>query len=51
MRDLAFDPNAVLSRAPGSLLERHFLSTLYTELETLHGADEAALVLLQIGFL
>ena len=51
MADLAFDPSSVLMREPGALIEPHFLTTLYSELEVEHGVAEAAITLLQIGFL
>ena len=49
--DLVFDPDAVLLREAGSLLDPRFLATLYAELEIEHGVEDAAHTLLQIGFL
>jgi hypothetical protein len=48
---LAFDPEAVLVRDPGVLLDPRFMAALRAELEDDMGAEEAALTLLQIGFL
>ena len=48
---LGFDPKAILAREPGVLLDPRFLSALRGQLEQEFGAEEAALTLLQIGFL
>ncbi|MGI9590338.1 MAG: V4R domain-containing protein [Myxococcota bacterium] len=48
---LAFDPDDVLVREPGLLLDPAFLGALREELEHEMGADEARVTLLQMGFL
>jgi hypothetical protein len=48
---LGFDPNAVLAREPGILLDPNFLAAIHAELEAELGAEKAANALLQIGFL
>jgi hypothetical protein len=48
---LGFDPDTVLLREPGMLLDARFLGALHRELEEEFGAEEAALTLYQIGFL
>ena len=48
---LGFDPEAVLVRDPGVLLDPRFLAALRAELENDMGPEEAANTLLQIGFL
>jgi len=48
---LGFDPEAVLVRDPGVLLDPRFLAALRAELERDMGREEAAVTLLQIGFL
>jgi anti-anti-sigma regulatory factor len=48
---LGFDPEAVLLKEPGILLDPHFLSALHSELRSELGASEANLTLLQMGFL
>lgn len=48
---LGFDPEDVLVREPGLLLDPAFLAALRDELEEQMGADEARLTLLQMGFL
>ncbi len=48
---LGFDPEAVLVRDPGVLLDPRFLAALRAELENDMGPEEAAITLLQIGFL
>jgi hypothetical protein len=48
---LGFDPEAVLVRDPGVLLDPRFLGALRAELVDDMGPEEAALTLLQIGFL
>ena len=49
--ELGFDPDDVLVREPGLLLDPAFLRALRDELEDEMGADEARLTLLQMGFL
>jgi hypothetical protein len=46
-----FDPEAVLLKEPGILLDPHFLSALHAELRTELGDGDANLTLLQMGFL
>jgi hypothetical protein len=46
-----FDPEAVLLKEPGILLDPHFLSALHAELRTELGDSDANLTLLQMGFL
>jgi len=48
---LGFDPEAVLVRDPVVLLDPRFLAALRAELENDMGPEEAAITLLQIGFL
>jgi hypothetical protein len=48
---LGFDPDAVLLKEPGILLDSHFLGALHVELREALGAEEAELALLQMGFL
>ena len=48
---LALDPEAVLIRDPGLLLDPGFLGSLHGDLQLRLGAREAGLSLLQIGFL
>jgi predicted hydrocarbon binding protein len=48
---LGFDPEAVLLKEPGILLDPHFLTALHTELRRELGASDANLTLLQMGFL
>lgn len=48
---LGFDPNAVMVRDPGVLLDPTFLGALHSELEAELGGEEAAATLLQIGLL
>lgn len=48
---LGFDPDAMLLREPGVLLDPRFLSTLRRELEQQVGGEETSRTLLQIGFL
>jgi hypothetical protein len=48
---LGFNPEAVLVRDPGVLLDPRFLAALRAELENDMGREEAAITLLQIGFL
>jgi len=46
-----FDPEAVLLKEPGILLDPHFLSALHAELRTELGDIDANRTLLQMGFL
>jgi hypothetical protein len=48
---LGFDPDAVLLKEPGILLDSHFMGALHVELREALGAEEAELALLQMGFL
>jgi hypothetical protein len=48
---LGFDPEAVLLKEPGILLDPHFLSALHAELQSELGKGDANLTLLQMGFL
>jgi len=48
---LGFDPEAVLLKEPGILLDPHFLSALHAELRSELGTSDANLTLLQMGFL
>jgi hypothetical protein len=48
---LGFDPQAVLLKEPGILLDPHFLRALHAELQNELGRSEANLTLLQMGFL
>jgi len=48
---LGFDPEAVLLKEPGILLDPHFLSALHAELRNELGKSDANLTLLQMGFL
>lgn len=48
---LGFDPDAVLLKEPGILLDPHFLSALQAELRSELGKSDANLTLLQMGFL
>jgi len=48
---LGFDPEAVLLKEPGILLDPHFLSALHAELRSELGESDANLTLLQMGFL
>jgi hypothetical protein len=48
---LGFDPDAVLVREPGTLLDTRFLAALRQELELELGTENAELTLLQIGLL
>ncbi|MBW2714763.1 MAG: XylR N-terminal domain-containing protein [Deltaproteobacteria bacterium] len=48
---LGFDPEAVLLKEPGILLDPHFLSALHAELRSELGNSDANLTLLQMGFL
>lgn len=49
--NLGFDPQAVLAREPGVLMDPHFLEALHAEFEDEFGTEEAARTLMQIGFL
>jgi hypothetical protein len=48
---LGFDPEAVLLKEPGILLDPHFLRALHAELQSELGKSDANLTLLQMGFL
>jgi hypothetical protein len=48
---LGFDPEAVLLKEPGILLDPHFLGALHAELRSELGPSAANLTLLQMGFL
>ena len=48
---LGFDPEAVLLKEPGILLDPHFLSALHAELRSELGTSDANITLLQMGFL
>jgi len=48
---LGFDPEAVLLKEPGILLDPNFLSALHAELQSELGESDANLTLLQMGFL
>jgi hypothetical protein len=48
---LGFDPNSVLAKEPGVLLDPHFLGAMHAELEAELGADDAATTLMQIGLI
>jgi hypothetical protein len=48
---LGFDPEAVLLKEPGILLDPHFLSALHAELRSELGKSDANITLLQMGFL
>jgi len=48
---LGFDPEAVLLKEPGILLDPHFLSALHAELRNELGNGDANITLLQMGFL
>jgi anti-anti-sigma regulatory factor len=48
---IGFDPEAVLLKEPGILLDPHFLSALHAELQNELGKSDANLTLLQMGFL
>ena len=48
---LGFDPNSVLAREPGVLLDPHFLGALHAELEAEFGSEGAATTLMQIGLI
>jgi hypothetical protein len=48
---LGFDPNSVLAREPGILLDPHFLGALHAELEAEFGSEGAATTLMQVGLI
>jgi anti-anti-sigma regulatory factor len=48
---LGFDPNSVLSREPGVLLDPHFLGAMHAELEAELGREDAAKTLTQVGLI
>ncbi len=51
IRALGFDPEAVLLKEPGILLDPHFLTALHAELCSELGQGDANVTLLQMGFL
>jgi hypothetical protein len=46
---LGFDPNSVLAKEPGVLLDPHFLGAMHAELEAEFGSEDAATTLMQVG--
>jgi anti-anti-sigma regulatory factor len=48
---LGFDPNSVLAKEPGVLLDARFLGALHAELEAELGSDGAAKTLAQVGLI
>jgi len=48
---IQFDPDSVLMREPGILLNSQFLGSLHRELEAKHGNLQAEITLFQMGFL
>ena len=48
---LGFDPNAVLTREPGVILDPHFLAAMHAELDAELGAEDARTALMQIGLI
>jgi len=48
---LGFDPNSVLAREPGVLLDPHFLGAMHAELEAELGSEDAAKALMQVGLI
>jgi hypothetical protein len=46
---LGFDPNSVLAKEPGVLLDPHFLGAMHAELEAELGPADAARTLMQVG--
>jgi len=48
---LGFDPNSVLAREPGVLLDPHFLGAMHAELEAEFGREGAATTLMQVGLI
>jgi anti-anti-sigma regulatory factor len=48
---LGFDPNSVLAREPGVLLDPQFLGAMHAELEAELGDEDAAKALTQIGLI
>jgi hypothetical protein len=51
LADLRFDPDAILLRDPGLLVDRHFLAALHAEMRDELGGPDADTALLQMGFL
>lgn len=51
LAELGFDPEAVLLREPGLLLDPRFLGALRRQLEREIGGEEAGVALLRMGFL
>jgi hypothetical protein len=48
---LGFDPNAILTREPGVILDPHFLAAMHAELDAELGAADARTTLMQIGLI
>lgn len=48
---LGFDPNSVLTKEPGVLLDPHFLGAMHAELEAELGSEDAAKALMQVGLI
>ncbi|MBW2402192.1 MAG: 4-vinyl reductase [Deltaproteobacteria bacterium] len=48
---LGFDPNSVLAKEPGVLLDPHFLGAMHAELEADLGSEDAAKTLMQVGLI
>jgi len=48
---LGFDPNSMLAKEPGVLLDPHFLGAMHAELEAELGSADTAKALLQVGLI
>jgi hypothetical protein len=48
---LGFDPNSILAKEPGVLLDPHFLGAMHAELEAELGSEDAARALMQVGLI
>ncbi len=48
---LGFDPNSILAKEPGVLLDPHFLGAMHAELEAELGSEDAAKTLMQVGLI
>ena len=48
---LGFDPNSILAKEPGVLLDPHFLGAMHAELEAELGSEDAANALTQVGLI
>jgi anti-anti-sigma regulatory factor len=48
---LGFDPNSILAKEPGVLLDPHFLGAMHAELEAKLGSEDAAKALVQVGLI